>query len=123
MSGQLFGRENTEGNVAHEINITLLSCSAHILENDVSNRLLYIYIFIYFFTLNWKFFKIFLLLEESGQALGAKSYPPPYLARNSTEADAILRGMNYASGAAGILDETGFLFVSTIHYYVLFNSY
>jgi hypothetical protein len=49
---------------------------------------------------------------KSGQALGALSFPPPYLAPN-TQADAIRRGINYASGASGILDETGLLFVST----------
>ncbi|XVF51204.1 hypothetical protein PTKIN_Ptkin04bG0165800 [Pterospermum kingtungense] len=48
-----------------------------------------------------------------GQALGAKTFPPPYLAPN-TQAEAILRGMNYASGAAGILDKTGFLFIGRI---------
>ncbi|KAG8476435.1 hypothetical protein CXB51_033397 [Gossypium anomalum] len=44
-----------------------------------------------------------------GQSLGAKSFPPPYLAPN-TEAQAILRGINYASGASGIMDKTGFFF-------------
>jgi hypothetical protein len=48
---------------------------------------------------------------KSGQALGALSFPPPYLAPN-TQADAISRGINYASGASGILDETGSVFVS-----------
>ncbi|XVF10307.1 hypothetical protein REPUB_Repub07fG0171300 [Reevesia pubescens] len=48
-----------------------------------------------------------------GQALGAKSFPPPYLAPN-TQAEAILRGINYASGASGIMDETGFLFIGRI---------
>ncbi|CAK9167449.1 unnamed protein product [Ilex paraguariensis] len=43
------------------------------------------------------------------EALGAKSFPPPYLAPN-TSSDAILGGINYASGASGILDETGTLF-------------
>ncbi|KAL5831401.1 hypothetical protein ACOSQ3_016823 [Xanthoceras sorbifolium] len=48
-----------------------------------------------------------------GQSLGAKSFPPPYLAPN-TQADAIVKGINYASGASGILDETGFLFIGRI---------
>ncbi|XP_062145754.1 GDSL esterase/lipase At5g41890 [Alnus glutinosa] len=48
-----------------------------------------------------------------GQALGALSFPPPYLAPN-TQADAIRRGINYASGASGILDETGLLFIGRI---------
>ncbi|KAE8683918.1 hypothetical protein F3Y22_tig00111166pilonHSYRG00343 [Hibiscus syriacus] len=46
-----------------------------------------------------------------GLSLGA--FPPPYLAPN-TKAEAISRGINYASGASGIMDETGFFFVSTI---------
>lgn len=49
---------------------------------------------------------------ESGEYLGAKSFPPPFLAP-STKADTIYKGINYASGASGILDETGFLFVSS----------
>ncbi|MBA0718809.1 hypothetical protein Golax_006537 [Gossypium laxum] len=48
-----------------------------------------------------------------GQYLGAKSFPPPYLAPN-TEAQAILRGINYASGASGIMDKTGFFFIGRI---------
>lgn len=52
-------------------------------------------------------------IYESGQSLGAKSFPPPFLAPN-TEAQAILRGINYASGASGIMDKTGFFFVSPI---------
>ncbi|OMP02810.1 Lipase, GDSL [Corchorus olitorius] len=46
-----------------------------------------------------------------GQGLGAKSFPPAYLSPNTQAGEAILGGMNYASGASGILDETGFLFV------------
>ncbi|XP_062025694.1 GDSL esterase/lipase At5g41890 [Rosa rugosa] len=48
-----------------------------------------------------------------GQELGAKSFPPPYLAPD-TQASSILRGINYASGASGILDETGFLFIGRV---------
>lgn len=50
-------------------------------------------------------------MVQSGQAFGAKSFPPPYLAPNA-QANSILGGINYASGASGILDETGVLFVS-----------
>ena len=50
-------------------------------------------------------------MVKSGQAFRDKSFPPPYLAPN-TQADAIHRGINYASGASGILDKTGSLFVS-----------
>ncbi|CAL9030563.1 unnamed protein product [Prunus brigantina] len=48
-----------------------------------------------------------------GQAFGAKSFPPPYLAPN-TQANSILGGINYASGASGILDETGVLFIGRV---------
>ncbi|KAL6181740.1 hypothetical protein ACLB2K_048389 [Fragaria x ananassa] len=48
-----------------------------------------------------------------GQELGAKSFPPPYLAPD-TQASSILRGINYASGASGILDKTGFLFIGRV---------
>lgn len=53
---------------------------------------------------------------ESGEYLGAKSYAPPFLGQN-TEADTIYRGINYASGASGILDETGLLFVSSLFFF------
>ncbi|XP_058084525.1 GDSL esterase/lipase At5g41890 [Magnolia sinica] len=46
-----------------------------------------------------------------GQALGEKSFPPPYLSPNTRVSDGIFRGVNYASGASGILDETGYLFL------------
>ncbi|XP_077247510.1 GDSL-like Lipase/Acylhydrolase superfamily protein isoform X2 [Tasmannia lanceolata] len=48
-----------------------------------------------------------------GQALGAKSFPPPYLAPD-TRAGEIFGGVNYASGASGILDDTGSLFIGRI---------
>ncbi|CAL9223878.1 unnamed protein product [Arabidopsis halleri] len=48
-----------------------------------------------------------------GEALGAKSAPPPYLEPN-TEANTILNGINYASGAAGILDDTGLFFIGRV---------
>ncbi|XP_048499869.1 GDSL esterase/lipase At5g41890 [Beta vulgaris subsp. vulgaris] len=48
-----------------------------------------------------------------GQLLGAKSFPPPFLAPNSQE-NAIHVGINYASGSAGILVETGSMFIGRI---------
>ncbi|KAF6153724.1 hypothetical protein GIB67_000957 [Kingdonia uniflora] len=48
-----------------------------------------------------------------GQVLGAKTFPPPFLAP-TTRGDAIFRGVNYASGASGILEETGTLFVGRV---------
>ncbi|CAN1322415.1 GDSL esterase/lipase At4g16230 [Linum perenne] len=44
-----------------------------------------------------------------GQELGAKDFIPPYLAPNTT-GHVILRGVNYASGAGGILHHSGKLF-------------
>lgn len=46
----------------------------------------------------------------SVEAVGDKSFPPPYLAPDASP-NTLLRGVNYASGASGILDETGSLFV------------
>ncbi|XP_073285710.1 GDSL esterase/lipase At5g41890-like [Primulina huaijiensis] len=48
-----------------------------------------------------------------GEAIGAQSYPPPYLAPNAA-AYSIHTGINYASGASGILDETGTLFIGRL---------
>ncbi|KAL6004319.1 hypothetical protein ACLOJK_004868 [Asimina triloba] len=48
------------------------------------------------------------------QALGAKSFPPPYLAPNIRGRWAFDEGANYASGAAGILDQTGYLFIGRV---------
>ncbi|XP_050226835.1 GDSL esterase/lipase At5g41890 isoform X2 [Mercurialis annua] len=48
-----------------------------------------------------------------GQELGSNSFPPPYLAPNN-KGDAIIKGINYASGASGILDETGSLFIGRV---------
>ncbi|WCJ26642.1 GDSL esterase/lipase At5g41890 [Euphorbia peplus] len=48
-----------------------------------------------------------------GQEFGDKSFPPPFLAPN-TQIDAITGGLNYASGASGILDETGVLFIGRL---------
>ncbi|KAI7993775.1 GDSL esterase/lipase [Camellia lanceoleosa] len=44
-----------------------------------------------------------------GEALGNKSFPPPYL--SDSLSNAVLGGLNYASGASGILDQTGTLFI------------
>ncbi|KAL9246617.1 hypothetical protein vseg_020132 [Gypsophila vaccaria] len=48
-----------------------------------------------------------------GQSLGAQSLPPPFLAPNSQD-DALQAGVNYASGSAGILVETGLMFIGRI---------
>lgn len=58
-------------------------------------------------------FFIFLFSFYVGEGLGVKPFPPPYFAPNA-EPNAVQSGLNYASGASGILDETGSLFVSII---------
>ena len=52
------------------------------------------------------FFAVYCL---SASKLGIPS-PPPYLSLSKVE-DAIYRGANYASGGAGILNDTGLYFV------------
>ncbi|KAG2241415.1 hypothetical protein Bca52824_007871 [Brassica carinata] len=48
-----------------------------------------------------------------GEALGAKSATTPYLEPN-TEVNTIHSGINYASGSAGIFDDTGLLFIGRV---------
>ncbi|XP_072957533.1 GDSL esterase/lipase At5g41890 [Typha angustifolia] len=48
-----------------------------------------------------------------GQALGDRSFPPPYLAPDAS-VNMTLTGINYASGSSGILDETGSLFLGRV---------
>ncbi|KAL6896919.1 hypothetical protein ACP4OV_007491 [Aristida adscensionis] len=48
-----------------------------------------------------------------GEMLGQADYSPPFLAPNTSGA-AILNGVNYASGGAGILNSTGKVFVNRI---------
>ncbi|KAK3127968.1 hypothetical protein QOZ80_7AG0580790 [Eleusine coracana subsp. coracana] len=48
-----------------------------------------------------------------GEMLGQADYSPPFLAPNTSGA-AILNGVNYASGGAGILNGTGKVFVNRI---------
>ncbi|XP_010921444.1 GDSL esterase/lipase At4g16230 isoform X1 [Elaeis guineensis] len=49
-----------------------------------------------------------------GQELGLKNFTPPYMAP-TTVGPAVLQGVNYASGAGGILDQTGRLFGGRIN--------
>ncbi|KAI3927038.1 hypothetical protein MKW92_026860 [Papaver armeniacum] len=46
------------------------------------------------------------VVDIIGEELGLKHYIPPYLAP-TTVGDVVLRGVNYASGGAGILNDTG----------------
>uniref|UniRef100_A0A0D3GUQ9 GDSL esterase/lipase n=1 Tax=Oryza barthii TaxID=65489 RepID=A0A0D3GUQ9_9ORYZ len=48
-----------------------------------------------------------------GEMLGQTDYSPPFLAPNTT-GGALLNGVNYASGGAGILNGTGRIFVNRI---------
>jgi phospholipase/lecithinase/hemolysin len=53
------------------------------------------------------------IVDIVGEFLGLKNYLPPYMAP-STTGTAILNGVNYASGAAGILDSSGYAFIERI---------
>lgn len=62
------------------------------------------------------------MYEFVAEKLGTSS-PPPYLSLSQND-DAILQGVNYASGGAGILNETGQYFVIKMPtYYLLVNSF
>ncbi|PKI78257.1 GDSL esterase/lipase At4g16230-like [Punica granatum] len=54
------------------------------------------------------------IVDILGEELGFKDYTPPYLAP-TTVWPVILEGVNYASGAGGILNETGKLFGGRIN--------
>ncbi|PRQ39461.1 putative triacylglycerol lipase [Rosa chinensis] len=55
------------------------------------------------------------VIDIIGQsALGLKEFTPPYLAP-TTAGPVILRGVNYASGGGGILNETGKIYVGRIN--------
>ncbi|XP_004296240.1 PREDICTED: GDSL esterase/lipase At4g16230-like [Fragaria vesca subsp. vesca] len=54
------------------------------------------------------------IIDIIGESLGFKEFTPPYLAP-TTAGPVILKGVNYASGAGGILNETGKLFVGRIN--------
>lgn len=51
------------------------------------------------------------ILFSIGEKLGQPSYAVPYLAPNAS-GEALLNGVNYASGGGGILNATGSVFVS-----------
>ncbi|RZC71665.1 hypothetical protein C5167_034834 [Papaver somniferum] len=50
------------------------------------------------------------IVDIIGEEMGLKDYIPPYLAP-TTVGDVVLRGVNYASGGAGILNDTGAIYV------------
>ncbi|KAM7280142.1 hypothetical protein ACFE04_007276 [Oxalis oulophora] len=54
------------------------------------------------------------IVDIIGQEAGFEVFPPPYLAP-TTKGHVILKGVNYASGGAGILNETGYIFVGRIN--------
>uniref|UniRef100_A0A7N0ZSF7 Uncharacterized protein n=1 Tax=Kalanchoe fedtschenkoi TaxID=63787 RepID=A0A7N0ZSF7_KALFE len=53
------------------------------------------------------------LFQSSGQQFGVDDFIPPYLAP-TTSGPVVLKGVNYASGGAGILNHTGYIFIKTI---------
>ncbi|KAI3932788.1 hypothetical protein MKW92_036233 [Papaver armeniacum] len=54
------------------------------------------------------------VVDIVGEELGLSAYIPPYLAP-TTVGDVVLRGINYASGGSGILNETGAIFGARIN--------
>jgi len=58
----------------------------------------------------------------AGQLLGLPSFVPVFM-NPATKGKVILQGVNYASGGAGILDFTGYAFVSRdTRYWIVFLS-
>ncbi|XP_076882117.1 GDSL esterase/lipase At4g16230-like [Bidens hawaiensis] len=53
------------------------------------------------------------VVDIIGKSLGFKTFPPPYLAP-STRGPVVLKGVNYASGSSGILDESGANYIGRI---------
>ncbi|KAJ1297432.1 hypothetical protein BS78_01G375900 [Paspalum vaginatum] len=49
------------------------------------------------------------IVDILGQEMGLGGFVPPYMDPNTT-GDAVLRGVNYASGGGGILNQTGSIF-------------
>lgn len=49
------------------------------------------------------------IVDILGQEMGLGGFVPPYMAPETT-GDAVMRGVNYASGGGGILNETGSIF-------------
>lgn len=54
----------------------------------------------------------FFIMNFVAEKLGISS-PPPYLSLSQNNDDAVLKGVNFASGGAGILNDTGLYFVIT----------
>lgn len=57
-----------------------------------------------------------------GEKLGQPNYAVPYLAPNAN-GEALLNGVNYASGGGGILNATGSVFVSLLAFTHTYLSY
>lgn len=68
------------------------------------------------FMLRYGTYSFFLKKIFAAQLLGFRNYIPPY---ERTRGAALIRGVNYASGAAGIRDETGanLVYIESIIYY------
>ncbi|CAL4939089.1 unnamed protein product [Urochloa decumbens] len=49
------------------------------------------------------------IVDILGQEMGLGGFVPPYMSPNTT-GDAVMRGVNYASGGGGILNQTGSIF-------------
>ncbi|KAL9690633.1 hypothetical protein QQ045_011039 [Rhodiola kirilowii] len=54
------------------------------------------------------------IIDIIGQQIGVDLFIPPYLAPTTT-GDVILKGVNYASGGGGILNQTGYILIKNIN--------
>ncbi|KAL6901968.1 hypothetical protein ACP4OV_004844 [Aristida adscensionis] len=62
------------------------------------------------------------IVDILGQELGMGGFVPPYMAPEAT-GDAVLRGVNYASGGGGILNQTGSIFGGRLNLDAQIDSY
>ncbi|KAL5216995.1 hypothetical protein ABZP36_017679 [Zizania latifolia] len=62
------------------------------------------------------------IVDILGQEMGLGGFVPPYLAPE-TAGDALLRGVNYASGGGGILNQTGSIFGGRINLDAQIDNY
>ncbi|CAN0924353.1 GDSL esterase/lipase At4g16230 [Linum grandiflorum] len=62
------------------------------------------------------------IIDIIGRELGAEGFTPPYLAPTTT-GPVILQGVNYASGAGGIFDQTGKVFGGRISMNVQIDNF
>ncbi|TVU47294.1 hypothetical protein EJB05_06889 [Eragrostis curvula] len=62
------------------------------------------------------------IVDILGQEMGLEGLVPPYLAPETT-GDALLKGVNYASGGGGILNQTGSIFGGRLNFDAQIDNY